>query len=450
MAVSGALLLLSTALGAGSVALAARRFRAQSAAERCARLAQPAVYAFPRGESRLIAMGDPHSDPVNTLRALRAAGVVAPASWRWIGGRSILVIIGDVADRGPASLEVFNRLRTLRRDAARAGGVVVRLVGNHEALMLAGDFRYTQPADYAAFGGRGTLRLRSAWTTGGALAEETRCSSVAAQVGTDVFVHGGLLRAHLEGALGDSRAAARARGGPGAAPADAAIRSSAGGSSGGGGAALEALNAMGRDAISLALGDLNGRGAREAIAAGSTATQRRVKRLQRFLGSEGPLWTRLLSRGDEASVACPLLAEALAAVGGGATRMVVGHTVQGDGLITTRCDGRLLLIDTGISTYYGGHASALEVLRDGAATAVYPAHAGGGGAGAAAVRIPLAGPGELRAPAELRAIAAAAAGVEASSELERRERRERRRRARAARRAHGSAAGATPQRGVQL
>ena len=130
--------------------------------------------------------------------------------------------------------------------------------------------------------------------------------------------------------------------------------------------------------------------------------------------------------------------------------MVVGHTVQGDGLITTRCDGRLLLIDTGISTYYGGHASALEVLRDGAATAVYPAHAGGGEAGAAAVRIPLAGPGELRAPAELQAIAAAAAGVEASSELERRERRERRRRARAARRAHGSAAGATPQRGVQL
>ena len=315
LAVSAVLLLLSAALGAGSVALGARRLRAKSAKERCARLAQPAVSGFPWGaHSRLVAIGDPHSDPVNTLRALRAASVVAPTSWRWIGGRSILVIIGDVADRGPASLEVFNRLRTLRRDAARAGGVVVRLVGNHEALMLKGDFRYTQPADFAAFGGRGTLHLHGAWSKGGALAEESRCASVVVQVGSDVLVHGGLLRAHLEGAVGGGRAE-RPRGpGTGAAAAEAARRSSTGGS---GGAPLEALNAMGRDAMSLALGDLNGRGARAALAAGSTAMRRRIKRLQRFLVSEGPRWTRLLSRDDESSIACPLLAEALAAVGGG-------------------------------------------------------------------------------------------------------------------------------------
>lgn len=190
--------------------------------------------------------------------------------------------------------------------------------------MLKGDFRYTQPADFAAFGGRGTLHLRGAWSKGGALAEESRCASVVVQVGSDVLVHGGLLRAHLEGAVGGGRAE-RPRGpGTDAAAAEAARRSSTGGS---GGAPLEALNAMGR-AISLALGDLNGRGARAALAAGSTAMRRRIKRLQRFLGSEGPRWTRLLSRDDESSIACPLLAEALAAVGGGRKFMAVQEQLR--------------------------------------------------------------------------------------------------------------------------
>ena len=51
--------------------------------------------------------------------------------------------------------------------------------------------------------------------------------------------------------------------------------------------------------------------------------------------------------------------------------MVVGHTVQDDGLINQRCNGQLLLIDVGISEVYGRHAAALEIIAS-QVTAIYP------------------------------------------------------------------------------
>jgi hypothetical protein len=87
------------------------------------------------------------------------------------------------------------------------------------------------------------------------------------------------------------------------------------------------------------------------------------------LGETGPLWYRGYVQ-DPEEVACPLLSQALEAVG--ARRMVVGHTTQKDGSIATRCGGRLVVIDTGISAHYGGHRAALEI-RAGDAGAVTPA-----------------------------------------------------------------------------
>ena len=52
---------------------------------------------------KLYAIGDPHSDPESTLLSLRAAGLASPR-WEWTGGRSVLIVIGDVADRGESSI----------------------------------------------------------------------------------------------------------------------------------------------------------------------------------------------------------------------------------------------------------------------------------------------------------------------------------------------------------
>jgi hypothetical protein len=86
------------------------------------------------------------------------------------------------------------------------------------------------------------------------------------------------------------------------------------------------------------------------------------------LGAGGPLWYRDYVNEPEA-VACPNLGKALAALG--AKRMVVGHTTRRDGKIQVRCQGRLAVIDIGISDHYGAHHGALE-LTDQDAWAIYP------------------------------------------------------------------------------
>ena len=46
--------------------------------------------------------------------------------------RNIIVFLGDLIDRGPASAEVIERIRTYRRDGVR----LVCLIGNHEEVLL--------------------------------------------------------------------------------------------------------------------------------------------------------------------------------------------------------------------------------------------------------------------------------------------------------------------------
>ncbi len=83
---------------------------------------------------------------------------------------------------------------------------------------------------------------------------------------------------------------------------------------------------------------------------------------------DGPLWYRGYVQDDE-DLACMQLKRSLAMLG--AKRMVVGHTTRKDGLIQARCEGLLSVIDTGISSHYGGHLAAWESLN-GDARAIYP------------------------------------------------------------------------------
>lgn len=82
---------------------------------------------------------------------------------------------------------------------------------------------------------------------------------------------------------------------------------------------------------------------------------------RQILGDTGPLWYRGYWLNDE-SVACMEAQKVLVKLG--AKRMIMGHTTQRDGKIRTRCDGRLIAIDTGISRHYGEHTSALEIIGD--------------------------------------------------------------------------------------
>lgn len=61
---------------------------------------------------------------------------------QWTFGRGHLVFLGDVFDRGPNQLEILWLIYQLEAEAAKAGGGVYLLLGNHETMVLRGDLRY--------------------------------------------------------------------------------------------------------------------------------------------------------------------------------------------------------------------------------------------------------------------------------------------------------------------
>ena len=255
--------------------------------------------------SRIVAVGDLHGDLDNALATLELAGVV-DGSGSWSGGETVLVQMGDVTDRGPDSRALMDMLRRLEIEAPQAGGRVISLLGNHEAMNMLGDWRYVHPGDLDAFGG--VQARREALSPTGEYGRWLMERAVVADLGDAVFVHGGL------------RPELATRG-------------------------LDALN----------------EGARRELMAQSMAGLD-------VLGPRGPLWDRDYVVGPESTV-CARLTEALQAVG--RSRMVVGHTTRPDGRIQTRCDGRLHVVDIGISDAYGGHLGAW-VWESGDARAIYP------------------------------------------------------------------------------
>lgn len=272
----------------------------------------PTRFPAPR---RIVAIGDLHGDLAATRAALRLAGAVDERD-DWAGGDLVLVQTGDQLDRGDDEREILDLLDRLAEQAAAAGGAVHVLNGNHELMNVTADVRYVtldgfadfleEPvpglagADPATVVSAVVARIR-AFRPGGPEALRLARRNVAVVVGETVFVHGGVL------------------------PKVAAY-------------GIERLNQETREWL---------RGDRRAPP-------------ELLLDREGPLWSRHYSRdtdGDD----CRLLAEALGRLG--ASRMVVGHTVQKE-RITSACDGRVWRVDVGLSRYYGGTPAALEIAGD--------------------------------------------------------------------------------------
>jgi len=99
---------------------------------------------------RIVAIGDVHGDYQRLLEVLRTAGLV-DARNAWTGGDTHLVLTGDFIDRGDHSAQVLDLLMDLEPQARKAGGQLHALMGNHEAMNLAGDLRYVTKDDFASF-----------------------------------------------------------------------------------------------------------------------------------------------------------------------------------------------------------------------------------------------------------------------------------------------------------
>ncbi len=111
------------------------------------------------GVERIVAIGDLEGAYEKYLDMLRTAQLIDD-NGDWIGGRTHLVQLGDIPDRGPNSRAIMDHLMRLERQAQRAGGRVHALIGNHEAMNVEGDLRYVHPGEYAAFATRNSERVR--------------------------------------------------------------------------------------------------------------------------------------------------------------------------------------------------------------------------------------------------------------------------------------------------
>ncbi len=121
-----------------------------------------ALWAAPSAAApihRIVAVGDLHGD-FSAWRDIARAARLVDDKGSWIGGDVVLVQTGDVVDRGPDSLKIIEDLMRLQREAARAHGQVIALVGNHEAMNITGDLRYVSLADFAAYADNRSVQRR--------------------------------------------------------------------------------------------------------------------------------------------------------------------------------------------------------------------------------------------------------------------------------------------------
>ena len=309
--------------------------------------------AKPAPQPRIIAVGDLHGDFSAWLDIAGAAGIVGPTG-HWAGRSTTLVQLGDVTDRGPDSLKIVRSLQQLQAEAPKAGGRVIVVLGNHEAMNLLGDNRYTTPGEYAAFVDNrsvarreklygsirkqleaadpkalpsqvraqwlartplGWVEHRNAWAPTGELGRWAARNPAIAKVGDTLFVHGGISAEYAK------------------APLDAVNQLAA--------VAMAAGDDKPRSVLNDPLGPLWYRGltGRDADAEQIRAT-----------APPGPHLT------IEQEIDAALVAY-------GAKHIVIGHTPSLKGIVI-EYGGRLARIDTGNSRYYGGPLSWLEIVGD--------------------------------------------------------------------------------------
>ena len=90
-----------------------------------------------KGVERIVAVGDLHGDYDNFIKILKEPKIgIIDDNHRWIGGKTHLVQIGDVMDRGDHAKKIFDLLIRLEKEAEEAGGKVHMLIGNHEEMNI--------------------------------------------------------------------------------------------------------------------------------------------------------------------------------------------------------------------------------------------------------------------------------------------------------------------------
>ena len=100
-------------------------------------LTAPTRQCIWEGVEKIIAIGDLHGDFEHFITILKNKDInLVDNDLNWIGGKTHLVQIGDIMDRGDRAKEIFDLIKKLEKQAAAAGGMVHMLIGNHEEINI--------------------------------------------------------------------------------------------------------------------------------------------------------------------------------------------------------------------------------------------------------------------------------------------------------------------------
>jgi len=295
------------------------------------------------GIQRIIAVGDIHGDYAQLVAVLRSAGVINKRN-RWTGGKTHLVQMGDLIDRGPDSRRVMDFLMDLEKQASRSGGYVHCLIGNHEAMNIYGDLSHVTPEEFASFRDANSEKVREVFYERH-LEELAADPNKAANVKPDEAYRKAWEEKHPLGYFEH-----RFQFGP----------------NGTYGKWIGAHNAIIQINDSIFVhGGISPKYADMPFDVVNNRIREELKDLSLLKGglvtdTDGPLWYRGLATDDETA-----LAEQVKLVLDfhNARRIVIGHTPI-RGTIAPRCGGKVIVIDVGLSAYYGSHMSWLLIEGD--------------------------------------------------------------------------------------
>eukprot|EP00798_Chlamydomonas_sp_ICE-L_P028166 gene28166-31265_t len=307
----------------------------------------------------LLVLGDLHGDLQQGLRALVLLGAINELH----AGSSVLIQVGDIVDRGHHSLPLIDFFEQLKVEAAAVGGEVITLMGNHELMLIQGDNRYvsrvelqrlsrmnramkeaeseepsdtllsasvmdaTQNIDWRPLikgdpPGTSNYELQTRGQGSSMKGDELMEGMAVWKAFTSPYGHyGQLLRrrplVHLYNASGCSMLFIHA-----------------------------GLLPSFLDSIDLEIEPSEVQQAASVIRAS----------IGEMLGASGGVWTRLYS--DNPAKGCQSVTEVTKRLG--VDRIVVGHTIQSSGKIESKCGGRLLMVDVGMSRAIQGKLAVME------------------------------------------------------------------------------------------
>jgi hypothetical protein len=143
-----------------------------------------------KGVDSIVAISDVHGRYNTYICLLKANGII-DNELNWKFGKGHFVFLGDAFDRGEMVTEILWHLFSLEKQARKAGGMVHVLIGNHEAMVLNKDLRYTHEK-YKKVGLISGINYSDLYSGNSVMGKWLRSKPVIISINDIIFVHAGI------------------------------------------------------------------------------------------------------------------------------------------------------------------------------------------------------------------------------------------------------------------